>query len=83
MSKYVSGFCATKHHHNCKHTLTYYDNVWVCGCDCHTSDSTSDESAHPQKVSNEKLNDTDSVLDKQPNSNKNKSSKDTSKGSDK
>lgn len=81
MSKYVSGFCGTKHHHNCKHTLTYYDKTWTCECECHTSDSTSDKSAQPQKVSNEKL--TETVLDKEPNSNKNKSSKDTSKGSDK
>jgi hypothetical protein len=35
MSKYVSGFCITRHHETCKHTLTYYDKTWTCECECH------------------------------------------------
>lgn len=33
--RYISGFCGTRHHHNCKVTITYYDKSWTCQCECH------------------------------------------------
>jgi hypothetical protein len=33
--RYISGFCGTKYHHNCKYVLTYYDKSWTCQCECH------------------------------------------------
>lgn len=32
---YQSGFCITKHHHNCPASLSYYEKTWYCECECH------------------------------------------------
>lgn len=34
---YQSGFCITRHHHNCKASLSYYDKTWYCECPCHSN----------------------------------------------